>query len=224
MIKHLLVISGGVGKRYGDSIPKQYTRNEHGTMLITNSCIPFVGKQFDTVTFVANEEYWDLIKSEVSTLFDRADINFVTQGKERQDSVNNGIYFIVKKYGLDEESYVFTQEAVRPFVTSELVANLINAPKEWDNVVPAINPPNVFGFVENGKVGKLIPKTDIVELQQPKRYHLKTIHNLISDSNYNSSTILDELNLFIDSGRKINIIEGAVFNVKITFPEHKKII
>lgn len=224
MNKHLLVLSGGVGKRYGADIPKQYTRDSENNMIITLSLLPFIDKGFKTVTFVANKKYWKTIEKEINYLFPKVSILFVDGGAERQDSINNGINKLVEHLGrITKNDHVFIQEAVRPFVTPKLVDDLINADETLNNVTPAINPPVLYG-ISNGKdktISELIPKKQLLELQLPKRYSLKDLNTLISKDNYDSKTLLDESELFLKAGQKINIIEGSTFNVKITFPEHK---
>lgn len=224
MNKHLIVLSGGVGSRFGESTPKQYYRNEHGHMIITNSCLPFIGKGFSSITFVASDEFWDEIKNEISPFFEKeTKFMFTKGGKTRQDSINNGVRKVKETFGKDRENFIFLQEAVRPFVSSDLVDRLINAPKEWNNVSPAIHPAVLYGWSKDGKVSELISKNAIVELQLPKRYSLDALFELIEKNNYDAATLVDESELFIKNGDVIHTIEGIHFNVKITFPEHKQL-
>ncbi len=105
----ILVMSGGIGSRFGADCPKQYCLM-NGRMAIDyvmDACRKT--KDVDEIVIVASEQYVDFCH-------DRYGVPAVCGGANRPDSVANGIRFIHENY--DCEKLIITN-AVCPLATSE---------------------------------------------------------------------------------------------------------
>lgn len=219
----LLLISGGSGKRFGQELPKQYHKNMHGKMIIEQSIENFDHNKFAGAVVVSSEEFRSVC---IKILKDRGfdEVIWALPGKERTDSIRNGVNALVEKFGESEHNFVFIQEAVRPFVSKEMINNLIEIDKDKVVVSPAIHPVVLYANVLEDGTQSLIKKTNIVELQLPKRLNLSIANNLLNNTKKDSIDILDETELFLDAGYRIAFIPGEQSNIKITYFEDLKVL
>jgi len=106
----LVLLAGGVGKRMGAPIPKQYIPLRGQPIatfsLETMSKMP----EFGEVVVVCNPDYKDVFEAATCKL----PITFALPGDERQDSVFNGLQAVSDKAAL-----VAIHDSARPLVTPE---------------------------------------------------------------------------------------------------------
>ena len=218
MNKFLIILAGGVGKRFNENIPKQYYVDRNGASILKKSVLPFNNKGFKKVIIVCDLQYKEMIIKELDFL--KIELIFTSGGSNRMDSLIKGLN-IVKD---EQNGFVFIQESVRPYVSERIVDDLINAPKEWVAVSPSVSPPVLYGKLnlKDNTSTKLYKKTRMVEFQSPKRYKISVLLDCISNSDTNTSVILDESEYIIKNDYPINLIKGSYDNIKITLPFHKK--
>ncbi|MDE5549632.1 MAG: 2-C-methyl-D-erythritol 4-phosphate cytidylyltransferase [Clostridia bacterium] len=106
-----MILSGGVGARFGAETPKQYQD------LLGKPVVEYVvqatlaSEKIDRTLVVCAEEYVDWFKN-------RFDVDVCLGGKERNISFKNGMNFIKEHYNCDK---LMVFDAMRPFVTPELI-------------------------------------------------------------------------------------------------------
>ncbi|MGN1299249.1 MAG: 2-C-methyl-D-erythritol 4-phosphate cytidylyltransferase, partial [Candidatus Scatovivens sp.] len=110
----VMIMSGGVGKRFGASIPKQYVKLNGKPVIDYVVSAVKKSKLTDKIVVVIDKEYInysEILKQEDSKIV------FADNGKERYDSVKNGFDFIKHNYRCDK---VLIADAVAPFIYPEL--------------------------------------------------------------------------------------------------------
>ena len=220
MNKFLIVLAGGVGRRFNENLPKQYFVDRDGISILKKSVLPFKDEQFEKIIIVCDLQYRELIADELSFLDNK--LIFTSGGLTRMDSIIQGLNIIKD----EKNGYVFIQESVRPYVSNKIIDALINAPKEWDAVVPVVSPAELYGKldIQNNTSNELYAKQHMIVFQMPKRYKIDVLLTSINNSNLEFNLAMDESEYIIESGHPINLIEGSHENIKITFPFHKKSI
>lgn len=219
----LLLISGGTGKRFGQATPKQYHKNKNGKMIIEQSIENFNSDEFEGAVVVSSEEYKDVC-CDLLAQNGFKNVLWAPSGKERTDSIRNGVNALVSKFGTGDKNFVFVQEAVRPFVTRKMIDALVNFDDSKVAVSPAVHPVVLYANLNEDGSQSLIQKTNIVELQLPKRLNLSIAHELINNTQKDSSVILDETELFLDAGHRISFVPGEQSNIKITYFEDLNVL
>ena len=166
MNKFLIILAGGVGKRFNENLPKQYYVDRNGASILKKSVLPFSNKGFKKIIIVCDLQYKKMITNELDFL--KTELIFTSGGSNRMDSLIKGLN-IVKE---EKDGFVFIQESVRPYVSERIVDDLINAPIEWNAVSPSVSPPVLYGKLnlENNTSTQLYKKAEMVEFQLPKRY------------------------------------------------------
>ena len=136
----------------------------------------------------------------------------------RQETVINGCKFIEKEFGINDKDIIITHDSVRPFVTQRIIDDNIKALKKGiavDTVIPATDT-----IVEStdGKVLSNIPVRKNMYLgQTPQSFNLKELMTLFESLTTDEKNILtDACKAFILKGKEVKIVEGEIYNIKIT--------
>ncbi|MBQ7543006.1 MAG: 2-C-methyl-D-erythritol 4-phosphate cytidylyltransferase [Clostridia bacterium] len=126
----ILLLSAGVGKRFGASLPKQYQP------LCGRPVVQYVldaalrAPSVDEIVIVMDPAYKDFLHAP-----DDPRLHYTPGGRERLDSVRNGLDCIV---GLDGEcDKLMILQAVNPFVTTEMIETYFSLLDEYDAVTTA---------------------------------------------------------------------------------------
>lgn len=120
-----LVLAGGVGRRFGGDIPKQYNKLKGKPVIEYALDACRLSKATDKIIIVANGEY-------VKELQDKYGIETIEGGKERNQSIKNGFDYISAHYDCEK---VILLDAVQPIVTEEQITRYFDILDEYDHVL-----------------------------------------------------------------------------------------
>lgn len=158
----ILVMSGGVGSRFGADCPKQYC------MMGNRMCIDYVmdacrkTKNVDAIVIVAAGEYVDFCNK-------RYGVPAVQGGASRPDSVANGLQYIHDNY--DCEKVIITN-AVCPLATSAQYERYLKALDEYDYVLTTWKlAPALHRFD-----GQKVDRDDFFNVMEPDAYRFKKLY------------------------------------------------
>ena len=190
-----VILAGGIGTRYGSSIPKQFIKL-NGIPAIYYSLNEYIKSNlFDKIIITIS----DLRFRYLFKTYDSHLIKVIKGGHNRTESVYNALKFI-RRY--KPENVVF-QDAVRPLIKTEDLPQYIEALKDHDCVV-TYEPITDALFDENRNNHKLILSPDAVKFD--KLYKEINIHKP-------TDGIYQQLN-----NPKIKFIQLNHPNYKITYP------
>ncbi len=124
-----MIMSGGVGRRFGAPIPKQYTKLKGRPVIdyVIETCKK--SKKTDKILIVIDKQCM-----KYSEMLSDPDLDFAPNGKERLDSVKNGFDYIKSHYDCAK---VVILDAVAPFVYPELIDDYFDKLGEYDAVITA---------------------------------------------------------------------------------------
>ena len=97
-MNYALLLSGGTGNRINSHIPKQYIK-AGGMMMVSRTFTSLAGCPYiDKLMIIADRRWWDEISGEIAGLKLDTDklMGFADPGRNRQESVYNGLLGIVK--------------------------------------------------------------------------------------------------------------------------------
>lgn len=122
-----LILSGGVGKRFGAPIPKQYCTINGKAVIdyVIEACL--AAKSVDKIIVVCNYDYLDM-----SAYLNTDKVEITHNGKERYDSLNNGLEYIKANYKCDNILFL---DAVGPLVYPELIDDYFAKLDEYECVL-----------------------------------------------------------------------------------------
>lgn len=217
------ILAGGKGTRVGAGVPKQFLEINGKPILIMTMDKFLQADLFDLVYVCVNEAWKEhtekLIREYYSALADK--ITIVTGGKERMMSLLNVINDIVDKYGARQEDILITHDAVRPFVTYEILKDSIEQTKLHNVTMASI--PVSDTIYKSEKEGCLTSTFDRKQLwigQTPAGCKMDLFYEVISS--YTTEELFKMTGtsqLFVNKGIDIHVSEGSTNNFKITTPK-----
>lgn len=209
-----LILSGGVGTRFGGNVPKQYI--EIGDKPVIAYCLETFGQHalIDTIQIVADADWQEYIRRWAGGRLK----GFSLPGKTRQESILNGLADILKY--ADRSDTVIIHDAVRPFVTAELIRECLEACREHDGAMPALSVKDTMYLHDGSAITSLIDRNRLYAGQAPEAYRLGVYYDantaLLPDRilEINGSTEPAVL-----AGMDIALVSGDEGNFKITAAE-----
>ena len=211
-----IIPSGGTGKRLGSSVAKQYLLLDGVPVLARTLKIFQQAKVIDEIILVVPED--DLI-SVRKQLVDKYDLIKVTAivagGKERQDSVRNGLSDIT-----DRCDVVIIHDGVRPLITEEMISKVVAAAKSYGASSMGVKVKDtVKQTTGSDMIAATLLRNNLWLTQTPQAFTFDILQKAyaaaVSDKFYGT----DDASLVERIGVKVKMIAGSYENIKITTPD-----
>lgn len=208
------------------NMPKQFLTLNNRPIIIHTIEKFMLNNQFDKILVVTPSEWInytkDIIKKHIGQ---NENIILVEGGKDRNESIMNGIRHITENFGLNDDDIIVTHDAVRPFLTHRIIEENIEAALESGAVDTVVSAVDTIIESEDGNYISNIPKRDIMyQGQTPQSFKIKKLVELYNSLTEEQKSILtDACKIFTLYGEKVKIVKGEVFNIKITTPFDLKV-
>lgn len=207
----VLIVAGGIGRRMGGALPKQFMKLK-GVPIILRTIERF--RTFDpnlNIVVVLHPDYVALFH-ELCDLFRMPfEGDVVLGGKSRFQSVKNGIA------ALPEDAHVVgVHDAVRPFVSEDTLERCYGVARRKGNAIPVM--PVVDSIREIVPSGtKTVDRAKLRLVQTPQCFE----YSLLRDAYLQEENELftDDASVVEALGIKMIMVEGNRLNFKITSPE-----
>lgn len=145
-------------------------------------------------------------------------LRIVEGGEHRQDSVANAL----ANLAADPEDIVLVHDAVRPFVTPEIILHVIEAAGKHQAAIagwPAVDTVKQVERTADGAIVKAtIPRAGIVMAQTPQGFRFDILKKAFGDAAADGFLGTDEASLIERSGLPVAVVMGSPKNIKITTP------
>ena len=136
-------------------------------------------------------------------------------GRERIDSVYNALRAVS-----DDIDYVLIHDGVRPFVTDELIEDLLKAAARFKASVAGVPVKPTLKFVSEGKFIKHTPPRQYFwEAQTPQVFKKDLIIKAYESARKKNISATDDAMLVEKIGVRPRIVMGSYSNIKITTRE-----
>jgi 2-C-methyl-D-erythritol 4-phosphate cytidylyltransferase/2-C-methyl-D-erythritol 2,4-cyclodiphosphate synthase len=211
-----IIPAGGMGKRLKAQKAKQYLLLDHLPVLVHTLNVFQQAEIIDEIILVLPP---DDVASAQKQLINKYGLTKVTAvvagGKERQDSVKNGLSAISGKCDI-----VVIHDAVRPFVTEESIKQVVYAAKTTGAASVGVKAKDTIKETKkDNMVVATIPRQNLWLTQTPQAFKfelLKKAYKAAYDKKFYGT---DDASLVERIGSKVKMIDGSYENVKITTPE-----
>lgn len=204
-----IIPAAGSGQRFGEA--KQYKKLA-GRSILFHAMAPFVRcKQINEIIIVVPENDIEYVKQKVLLISASKSIQVVAGGALRQDSVKNGIDVLSQ-----DSELVCIHDAVRPFVTEELIERSIFQCSKYDGSVLGVQVMDTIKIVQKKLITSTINRDTVWLAQTPQTFHKKKLVNALENAEKQCLVGTDESSLMELIGCKITIVPGHINNFKIT--------
>jgi len=196
---------------------KQFAKIAGKTILEHTLDVFEKNENIDEIVVVTQSAYVDFCQELISRSGFKKVKKVLIGGKTRQESSSIGI----SSLGGEDSDNVLIHDAVRPFVTSEIINNCILALEKYGAVDVAIDSADTIVKINEKNIIEDIPKRAFLKRgQTPQCFKLgiiKKAHKLAQQEDYLEVTddcgLVKNFNLC-----DIFIVDGSDSNIKITYP------
>ena len=145
-------------------------------------------------------------------------INLVEGGEHRQQSVANAI----KAVAASADDIVLVHDAVRPFVTEEIIHDVIKAARKYGAAIAGMPAMDTIKEVQRTSEGAVItatgPRERVVMAQTPQGFRYDVLKKAFDEASADGFLGTDEASLVERSGHEVVVVMGSPRNIKITTP------
>ncbi len=221
----VIIPTAGLGTRMAPpakgqlAVPSKQFTEIHGVPILVHTVRKFVAVPQVTEIWVA------LRKPEMAHTEERLKkesagkrLRVVEGGEHRQESVANALGAIQAA----GDDIILVHDAVRPFVDSEIIGNVIQAAQKYGAAIaglPAVDTvKQVDRTAEGAIITSTIPRERVVMAQTPQGFRYEVIKKAFDEALADGFTGTDEAALVERSGHEVAVVMGSPRNIKITTP------
>ena len=202
----LIIPAAGVGRRSGQSLPKQYVSVLNkpilGWTVRAFAELPSCGQ-----IIIPVDPEW---RSEAErAVGDSTRISFVDGGNERQDSIRNGLSVIEEKF-----SIVLVHDAVRPVVTAGIIERVVEAAAEHGAAIPTLPIAETVKRVRGGDVLETLSRDELFAVQTPQGFSVDLLRKAYEDALEKGIRGTDDASLVEALGERVVVVPGEQENIK----------
>lgn len=215
-----IVLAGGVGRRFGGAIAKQYVELD-GKPVIMHSVLTFARMGiFDSLVVVAREEEFTKLGEMIRGLGIATRVIFAEGGATRSESSYHGLMALA---GVGEGAGVLIHDAARPLVSRALVKRVVEALSVHDAVVPGVRSVDAVVEVSGDGVCRARRARESYRLvQTPQAFRLGVVREAYEEAFRGGGGSWDDDATVVarfGPGVRVACVEGEVENFKITRAE-----
>lgn len=211
----VIIPAGGVGKRFGGALPKHFVELS-GVPIIVRTIKAFSSvEDIDSIVISVHEDWlqFTLLIVEKYNLHKVKEI--VIGGAERQDSVFNAI----KAKTCQSADFILVHDAVRPFVSRDLIKNVIQATFDSGAVIPAIPVTDTVKVISaQNTVKKTLDRSRLRLVQTPQGFSYEVLSQAYENAINLKYKATDCSSIVELHGQSVHIVAGDEQNIKITTP------
>jgi 2-C-methyl-D-erythritol 4-phosphate cytidylyltransferase len=135
-------------------------------------------------------------------------------GRERQDSVFNGLHFIK-----DKRSVVLIHDGARPFLEPKTVRRALRALSGCDGVVIGLPPKDTIKEIEGELIRQTLNRDTLIAIQTPQIFFYQPLLDAYEKAMNESFYATDDAALVERNNGRIRVVKGDYTNIKITTSE-----
>ncbi len=210
-----LIVAAGSGVRFGSSMPKQFFQI-NGMSLLEMTLVSFSRfclKGPLVVTFGTGME--EKITSIISKIPWHGIKKVIQGGKTRQESVFNGLKYLESQ----KPDYVLIHDSVRPFVTREMISDVMEGAFSCKAAIPAVPVSDTLKKTTGDNIiTETVARKDLWQAQTPQAFLFEHILDAHKHCMKNGFKATDDASVIEYIGSPVKIVPGSSNNFKITTP------
>ncbi|WIA14520.1 hypothetical protein OEZ85_003039 [Tetradesmus obliquus] len=211
----VVLLAGGVGKRMGASIPKQYLELK-GQAIATYSLLMFGAmREVGEVVIVCDPSWRYIFEEHFDKLPQGLQVKWALPGAERQDSVFNGLQQISAGSAI-----VAVHDSARPLVTAADASQcMLDGFVVGAAVLGVPVKPTIKEVGENNMVEKTLNRAKLWEVQTPQCIRPELLQEGFRLVKEKGLEVTDDVSIIEAMGLPVKITKGAYTNIKVTTPD-----
>ena len=215
----VIVPAAGAGKRMGLGKNKAFITI--GSMPLLVLCMRMLAETGMVRRVIVVTRAWEiqeterLLQEHQAVCFPGIDWEVTAGGKERQDSVANGLARIT-----DTEGDVAVHDGARPFAGTEVFARTFARAKECGAAIAAVSLKDTVKVVDRrGVVVSTPDRSSLCAVQTPQIFEVNVLRRGYDFLKEHPFAVTDDASLVEASGHPVAVAAGSYENIKVTTPE-----
>ena len=209
-----IILAGGKGKRMGKDISKQFILVKDKPIIYYTIKKFSYCKLIDEIILVLPKDEIEYCKKEVLEKYSLKVDKIIEGGKERQDSVYNGLK------ALKNSDIVLIHDGARPFVSEKIILEGIENAKKYGAAAPGVMPKDTIKVKDELSFSKeTLKRESLIAIQTPQVFKKDIIvkcHERVREDNI---SVTDDTMVVEKYGYKVYLYDGDYTNIKVTTPE-----
>lgn len=215
MMKYqVMVLAAGQGKRMKAGRNKQFIELEGKPVIIHTLTVFENDPMCEEIKLVINEKEVPIFKELLATYQIAKVSEMVLGGKERQDSVYNGLL------RMENAEIVLVHDGARPFIRQEVIHRLVEKAKLEGAAIVGVPVKDTIKKVNSDLlIMETVERAALWLIQTPQAFRypiLQKAHQQAKEEQYLGT---DESSLVERIGVPVHMVEGEYENIKLTTPE-----
>ncbi len=206
-----IIVAGGIGKRLGASIPKAFVSLANRPLFIYSLEIFDKHPSVSEIVLVMPDKFKKKGNEIVQTLELTKPLKIVAGGKERWESVKNGV--------LASESFlkwVLIHDAARPFVTAKIIDTLLEKRLTFHCAITATPVVDTIRKFDNDNCLGTVDRSSLLRVGTPQLFNRDKLIEAFKKVQTMTPPPTDEAMLMEQCGIKVGYAWGEDTNFKIT--------
>lgn len=214
----VIVPAAGAGRRMGFGKNKAFITIRDIPLLVL--CMKMLAETGMVRRVIVVTRAWEITETELmlreyQDRFPGISWQVTAGGRERQDSVANGLALIA-----DESGYVAVHDGARPFAGTEVFARTFARAKECGAAIAAVPLKDTVKIVDaRGLVVSTPDRSSLCAVQTPQIFEINVLRKGYSFLKEHPVAVTDDASLVEASGHPVAVAEGSYENIKVTTPE-----
>ena len=203
-----IILASGLGIRTKLKTPKQFIKIDSENLIVDYSIKAFKNnKSIDEVILVVPEKWVEILSKKYKN------IKIVIGGNSRSKSS-----FLGLNACSSETKHVLIHDAARPFISSDIIVNIIQKLNDYDAVIPIYNCTDSIIEVKSKSSFNYLNRDTIKYIQTPQGFNYRLINAAYKNLNDNSINFSDDFSVMKNYKNNIHytFIEGDSANFKLT--------
>lgn len=210
----VIIVAAGSGKRMNMDINKQFIKLNKKEIIAHTIDVFYKNENVDEIIVCIKKEEEELFKDKIINKYSFKNIKIAYGGKERQDSIYNGLKCLDDKCDI-----VLIHDGARPFVDDRIINESIKVAREKKAVVVGTPVKDTIKVVCDGIINDTPNRVNLWAAQTPQVFEYKLITKAYEEAYESNYYGTDDSMLVENIGQEVTMIMGSYDNIKITSPE-----
>lgn len=215
------ILAGGIGSRMNMAdMPKQFLNLGDKPMVIHTLEKFLLCPKIDQI-YIGVHLNWVVHMEDLTDKYvdmQRERIHIIAGGGDRNSTIMNIVDAIERDFGQSDEHYIITHDSVRPFVTSRIINDNIEAALSHnvcDTVIPATD--TIVVSEDGEKIAEIPVRDKMYQGQTPQSFQINLLKKLYAALNDEEKAVLtDACKIAVVQNEPVYLVKGEPSNLKIT--------
>ena len=208
-----IVAAAGRGVRFGREMPKSFYPVEGKPLLSWSLRALCAWGSISRYVVMAPSGWEAEAEREIAAEIPGTPHEVLLGGESRQESVAIGLRSV------RSADLVLVHDACRPIVSIPLIARVVEAAREHGAAVPALQVTETLARLRDDTLEGIVPRERVVGIQTPQAFRFDVLRQAFNAADETIRTATDESSLVLAAGHPVKVVEGEVWNIKVTVKE-----